>query len=159
LTFSRPRRDFLALAGAAAASTLLAGKAFASTPTGLRLHGLSAFGDLKYPADFPHFSYVNPDAPKGGGMNFAPPNWTFNQSRLTFNTLNSFALKGDAPPRMELCFDTLMARALDEPDAVYGLLAESVTLSADRNSFDFTLRPEARRHDGTKLTAQDVAFA
>src|SRR6185312_3698172 len=66
LTFSRPRRDFLALAGAAAASTLLPGKAFASTPTGLRLHGLSAFGDLKYKADFPHFAYVNPEAPKGG---------------------------------------------------------------------------------------------
>lgn len=159
MIFSLPRRDFLALAGAAAASTLLPGKAFANTPTGLRLHGLSAFGDLKYPADFPHFSYVNPDAAKGGAMNFAPPNWTFNQSPLTFNTLNSFALKGDAPPRMELCFDTLMARALDEPDAVYGLLAESVTLSADRNSFDFTLRPEARWHDGTKLTAQDVAFS
>ncbi|HMM63534.1 MAG TPA: extracellular solute-binding protein, partial [Mesorhizobium sp.] len=75
-----------------------------------------------------------------------------------FNTLNSFTLKGDAPPRMELCFDTLMARALDEPDAVYGLLAESVTISADRNGFDFALRPQARWHDGTPLTAEDVAF-
>ncbi|MHA6687692.1 extracellular solute-binding protein [Mesorhizobium sp. A556] len=157
--FSLPRRDFLALGAAAAVSALLPGRAFANTPTGVRLHGLSAFGDLKYTADFPHFAYVNPQAPKSGAMNFAPPNWTFNQSPLTFNTLNSFALKGDAPPRMELCFDTLMTRALDEPDAVYGLLAESVTLSGDRNSFDFALRPEARWHDGTGLTAHDVAFS
>lgn len=140
-------------------AALLPGKAFAATPTGTKLHGLSAFGDLKYKADFQHFDYVNPDAPKGGAMNFSPPNWGYNQSPLTFNTLNSFALKGDAPPRMELCFDTLMARALDEPDAVYGLLAESVTLSEDRNTFDFALRPEARWHDGTKLTAHDVAFS
>lgn len=154
-----PRRDFLALGAAVAASALLPGKAFATTPTGQKLHGLSAFGDLKYPADFPHFDYVNRDAPKGGAMNFAPPNWNFNQSPLTFNTLNSFALKGDAPPRMELCFDTLMVRALDEPDALYGLLAESVTLSEDRNTFDFALRPQARWHDGSALTAHDVAFS
>lgn len=138
---------------------MLPGKAFATTPTGTKLHGLSAFGDLKYRPDFTHFDYVNPDAPKGGQMNFAPPNATFNQSFLTFNTLNSLVLKGDAPPRTELCFDSLMASALDEPDAVYGLLAESVTLSPDRNGFRFSLRPQARFNDGSPLTAQDVAFA
>ena len=153
------RRDFLALGLAAGASALLPGRAFATVQTGTKLHGLSAFGDQKYPAGFDHFAYVDPNAPKGGAMNFAPPNWGYNQSPLTFNTLNSFALKGDAPPRMEMCFDTLMERALDEPDAVYGLLAESVTLSADRNSFDFALRPAARWHDGTPLTAHDVAFS
>jgi microcin C transport system substrate-binding protein len=154
-----PRRDFLAFGLAAGVAALLPGRAFADTATGTKLHGLSTFGDLKYKADFAHFAYVNPDAPKGGVMNFSPPNWTYNQSPLTFNTLNSFTLKGDAPPRMEMCFDTLMTRALDEPDAVYGLLAESVTLSVDRNSFDFALRPEARWHDGTPLTANDVAFS
>lgn len=153
------RRDFLALGAAAATVALLPGHAFASSPTGRALHGLSAFGDLKYPPDFTHFGYVAPDAPKGGTFNFPPPNWVFNQSPFTFNTLNSFTLKGDAPPRMELCFDTLMTRALDEPDAVYGLLAESVTISGDRNSFDFALRPQARWHDGTALTAEDVAFS
>lgn len=156
---SLARRDFLAMGAAAGLSALLPGKAFANVPTGARLHGLSAFGDLKYQAGFPNFDYVNPEAPKGGAMNFSPPNWLYNQSPLTFNTLNSFAFKGDAPPRMELCFDTLMVSALDEPDAVYGLLAESVTLSEDRNSFDFALRPEARWHDGTPLTAHDVAFS
>ncbi len=153
------RREFLALGAAAGLSVLLAGRAFATVPSGVGLHGLSAFGDLKYAPGFPHFDYVDPDAPKGGVMNFAPPNWLYNQSPLTFNTLNSFAFKGDAPPRMELCFDTLMASALDEPDAVYGLLAESVTLSQDRNGFDFALRPEARWHDGSPLTAHDVAFS
>ncbi len=156
---SLPRRDFLTLGAAAGAAALLPGAAFSASPTGTGLHGLSVFGDLKYPPDFKQFDYVNPDAPKGGAFNFPPPNWAYNQSPFTFNTLNSFTLKGDAPPRMELCFDALMARALDEPDAIYGLLAESVTISEDRNSFDFALRPQARWHDGTPLTAQDVAFS
>lgn len=153
------RRDFLALGSAAAAAALMPGKAFADIATGTKLHGLSAFGDLKYRPDFTHFDYVNPDAPKGGQMNFAPPNSTLNQSFLTFNTLNSLVLKGDAPPRTELCFDSLMTSALDEPDAVYGLLAETVTLSPDRNGFRFALRPQARFHDGSLLTAEDIVFA
>ncbi|TIU16410.1 MAG: ABC transporter substrate-binding protein, partial [Mesorhizobium sp.] len=153
------RRDFLALGAAATAAALLPGRAFAAIATGVKLHGLSAFGDLKYSPGFTHFDYVNPDAPKGGQMNFAPPNSTFNQSFLTFNTLNSLVLRGESPPRTELCFDSLMASALDEPDAVYGRLAESVTLSPDRNGFRFSLRPQARFHDGSPLTAEDVAFA
>ncbi|MBU0584592.1 MAG: extracellular solute-binding protein [Alphaproteobacteria bacterium] len=152
------RRDFLALAGGALAAGTLPGQAFAATPTGTRLHGLSAFGDLKYPKGFERLDYVNPGAPKGGTFNFQPPNWLYNQNTQTYNTLNSFVPTGDAPPRMELCFDSLMTPVLDEPDAFYGLIAESVVLSADRNSFDFALRPEARFHDGTPLTADDVAF-
>ena len=152
------RREFLALAAGAAAVPLLARRAFAENPVETPLHGLSAFGDLKYPADFTHFRYLNPDAPKGGMINFSPPNWQYNQNVTTFNTLNSFVPGGDAPPRMEMCFDTLMTQALDEPDAIYGLLAETVTISADRNVFTFALRPEARWHDGTPLTAEDVAF-
>ncbi len=101
---------------------------------------------------------MNLDAPKGGTFNFQPPNWLYNQNTQTFNTLNSFIPKGDSPPRMEMCFDSLMTAALDEPDTLYGLVAETVTLSADRNGFDFALRPEARFHDGTPLTAEDVAF-
>ena len=97
--------------------------AWAAGKTGL--HGLSVFGDLKYPAGFTQFDYVNANAPKGGRMNFQPPNWYFNQNTQTFNTLNTFVLRGDAPPRMELIFDTLMTRAADEPDAMYGLLAET----------------------------------
>jgi microcin C transport system substrate-binding protein len=150
------RREFLALGSAAA---LLPGFAFAASPTETPLHGLSAFGDLKYGPDFKHFDYVNADAPKGGTFIFSPPNWVFNQNVLTFNTLNTFVARGDAPPRMEMCFDSLMAGALDEPDALYGLLAESVTISQDRNTFEFAMRPQARFHDGTKLTAEDAAFS
>ncbi|TPJ82851.1 extracellular solute-binding protein [Mesorhizobium sp. B2-6-2] len=153
-----PRRDFLALGAAAMVAALLPGRAFAETPTGDKLHGLSAFGDLKYKPDFTHFDYVNVDAPKGGTFNFSPPNWGANQSPQTFNTLNSFVPKGDSPQRMEMCFDSLMVRALDEPDAVYGLIADGVTISDDRNTFTFSLRPQARFHDGTPLTAEDVAF-
>ncbi|MBX3578278.1 MAG: ABC transporter substrate-binding protein [Rhizobiaceae bacterium] len=153
------RRDVLALGGAALALPLLPRVAFAETPSGVPVHGLSAFGELKYGPDFAHFDYLNADAPKGGQMNFQPPNATFNQSFLTFNTLNSLVLRGDSPPRTEYCFDSLMTNALDEPDAVYGLLASSVTISEDRNTFDFALRREARFHDGSPLTAEDVAFS
>ncbi|WP_289035648.1 extracellular solute-binding protein [uncultured Roseibium sp.] len=152
------RRRFLKLTGASAlAANLPLGpvSAFASD----RRHGLSVFGDLKYPADFQHFDYINPDAPKGGTFVFRAPSWSYNQNPRTFNTLNSFILKGDAPPRMELCFDSLMARALDEPDALYGLIAESVEIEEDGNTYIFNLRPEARFHDGSKLTAEDVAFS
>ena len=131
--------------------------AWAAGKTGL--HGLSVFGELQYPAAFNHFGYVNADAPKGGRMNFAPPDWGYNQNTQTFNTLNSFVLKGDAPPRMGLCFDTLMARATDEPDAVYGLVAETVDVSDDTNVYTFHLRNTARFHDGSPLTAEDVAFS
>lgn len=153
------RREVLALGAATAAVAFLPSRVFSASPTETPLHGLSAFGDLKYPAGFKNFDYVNPDAPKGGTFNFAPFNWVFNQNPQTFNTLNSFILKGDAPPRMELCFDALMASALDEPDSMYGLVAETVTIAADRNSFTFKLRSEARFHDGSPLTAEDVAFS
>jgi len=153
------RRAFLATTGAAAATPLLPDRIFAATPSNVPVHGLSAFGELKYPADFAQFDYVNAEAPKGGQMNFQPPNWLYNQTPFTFNTLNSLTLKGESPPRTELCFDALMARALDEPDSVYGLLAEAVTISDDRNTFTFKLRPQARWHDGTPLTAEDAAFS
>lgn len=153
------RRTLLATAGASAVTAALPSPIFAATPTGQKVHGLSAFGELKYAADFKHFDWVNPDAPKGGRMNFAPPNWGLNQSPLTFNTLNPFVLKGQSPPRGELCYDTLMIRSLDEPDACYGLLAEGVTISDDRNTFDFFIRSEARWHNGSPVTAEDVAFA
>jgi len=153
------RRELLALGAAAAAAPLLPGPAFAAVPANQELHGLSAFGDLKYRPDFKHFDYVNPDAPKGGLFNFQPPNWTFNQSTQTFNTLNFLVPGGDSPPRMGMCLDSLMVRALDEPDALYGLLAQSISVSDDRNTFICKLRPEARWHDGTPLTAADVAFS
>jgi microcin C transport system substrate-binding protein len=116
-------------------------------------HGLSAFGDLKYPADFAHFGWVNPDAPKGGRIA------TIGTGALTtFDSFNSFILKGDAAQGLELLFDSLMTRATDEPDAVYGLVARSAELAADGKSVTFRLRPEAKFADGSPLTADDVIF-
>ena len=122
-------------------------------------HGLSAFGDLKYPADFHHFDYVNPDAPKGGLFSTIPSVRAYNQSYQTFNSLNAFILKGEGAVGMDLTFTALMARAGDEPDALYGLLAKSVRISDNKLLYRFLLRPEARFHDGTKITAHDVAFS
>ncbi len=122
-------------------------------------HGLSAFGDLKYPADFLHFDYVDPKAPKGGIFSQIGPDRQYNQSFQTFNSLNAYILKGDGAQGMALTFATLMARASDEPDAVYGLAARAVRISADRRTYRFLLRPEARFHDGSRLTAHDAAFS
>ena len=109
----------LALAGAAEANG--------------RRHGLSSFGDLKYPPDFQHFDYVNPDAPKGGRMSVGVTD------EDTFDSFNGFILKGNPAWGLGikaengllpgLLFDSLMARALDEPDAVYGLVAQSAEVS------------------------------
>jgi microcin C transport system substrate-binding protein len=114
-------------------------------------HGLSAFGDLKYPPDFKHFDYVNPDAPKGG--RFATRGVL---AIDTFDSFNGFILRGNAAQNIELLFDTLMVRANDEPDAVYGLVAKSADLAPDKKSITFQLREEARFADNTKLTAEDV---
>ena len=122
-------------------------------------HGLSRFGDLAYPADFKHFAYVNPHAPKGGILSTQISSTSGNQTFDTFNTLNIYVLKGDGAAGMGLTFDSLMVRALDEPDAMYGLVARSVTRDADGHVYRFALRPEARFHDGSKLTAEDVAFS
>ena len=122
-------------------------------------HGMSAFGDLKYPADFKHFDYVNPAAPKGGLFSQVGSTRQYNQNFLTFNSLNSYILKGDAAQGMELTFANLMASAADEPDGLYGLAARAVRISADGLTYQFLLRPEAKFHDGTQITAQDVAFS
>src|SRR5712672_2066543 len=131
----------------------------AAAEDGAETHGLSVFGDLKYPADFHHFDYVNLAAPKGGTISTIPSVRTYNQSHFTFSSLNAFILKGEGAQGMDLVFATLMARAGDEPDAVYGLAAKSVRISADKLTYRFTMRPEAKFHDGSKLTAHDAAFS
>lgn len=153
------RRRLLALSAAAAAGIALPKLSLAANPTGVPRHGLSAFGDLKYPRGFSAFDYASPDAPVGGTFNFQPWYWYYNQNVQTFNTLNSFVRRGDSPPRMEICFDSLMASAYDEPDAVYCHVAETVTISEDGNRFTFKLRDIARFHDGSPITAADVKFS
>ena len=117
-------------------------------------HGLSAFDVLKYPADFKHFEWVNPDAPKGGRLALIGP-----AARTTFDNLNAFILKGDAAQGLDLLFDSLMTRSTDEPDAVYGLVARSADLAPDRSAVTFRMRPEAKFADGTPITSADVVFS
>jgi microcin C transport system substrate-binding protein len=145
-------------AGAALIAASMAARAAAAGEE-IETHGLSAFGDLKYPPDFTHVDYVDPHAPKGGRFSQIGPNRQYNQSFLTFNSLNAYILRGDGAQGMELTFATLMARAADEPDAVYGLAARAVRISADKRSYRFLLRPEATFHDRAPLTAHDAAFS
>ncbi len=152
---SLSRRDTLILG--AGAATLAVAPAIAQEEP--ERHGISAFGDLKYPPDFRHFDYVRPDAPKGGRFSQIGPSRAFNQNFQTFNSLNAYILRGDGAQGMGLTFATLMARALDEPDAMYGLAARAVRISPDGLTYRFLMRPEAKFHDGTRLTAHDVVFS
>lgn len=126
----------------------------------IRAHGVSAFGELAYPEGFAHFAYVNPEAPKGG-------TWS-GQSNLalgTFDSFNPYILKG--APAFGIAgteagspiYDQLMVRALDEPDAVYGLVAEWAEYPEDRSYIVFHMRPEATFADGTPVTSADVVFS
>src|SRR5262249_10352946 len=125
----------------------------------IETHGISSFGDLKYPANFKQLEYVNVNAPKGGVFSQIGPSRAYNQNFLTFNSLNSYILKGDGAQGMQFTFATLMQSTGDEPDAMYGLAARAVRISPDKLTYRFLLRPEARFHDGSKLTAHDVAFS
>jgi microcin C transport system substrate-binding protein len=142
-------------------ATVLPGRARAQggTEFGPERHGLSIFGDLKYPEGFAHFDYVNPNAPKGGEMALQVSSVGGNQNFLTYDTLNMFSQKGSGAAGLGLIFDSLMVSASDEIDSMYGLVAKSVQASADGLVYRFKLRPEARFQDGSPLTAEDVAFS
>ena len=119
----------------------------------IKSHGISAFGELKYPEGFAHFDYVNPKAPKGGVMSFRGTG-----ASQTFNSLNYFILEGEPAQGLGHIYDTMLIRAWDEAEAYYGLLAQSIEYPEDRSWVIFNLRPEARFHDGEPVTAEDVVF-
>ena len=150
------RRKTILLGAASLVSATLPDLASADTP---ERHGISGFGDLKYPRDFKHLDYINANAPKGGIFSQVGATRIFNQNIMTFNSLNSFILKGDAAQGMQLTFGSLMARAEDEPDALYGLAARAVQISSDGLTYRFLLRPGLKFHDGSPLTAHDSAFS
>ncbi|MFW6138531.1 MAG: extracellular solute-binding protein [Spirochaetota bacterium] len=114
-------------------------------------HALSMYGDVKYPPGFDHFQYVNPDAPKGGKVKLGVVG--------TFDSLNPFILKGVTVSGAGLLFDTLTVQSDDEPFSEYGLLAEKMEVPEDRSWVTFFLRPEARWHDGSPVTSEDVIFS
>ncbi len=118
-------------------------------------HGYGQFGDLKYPAGFANFEWVNPAAPKGGSIDLVPP------LRITnFDKYNPFILKGTAPPGLSaLVFESLLTGTMDEPTTAYGLLAQDVEVAADGLSVTFRLNPAARFHNGKAVTAADVKYS
>ena len=144
--FTPPRlRPLLASCGLAMA--LLVG-----APAAQAAHGYALWGELKYPAGFTHFGYVNATAPKGGELRLVS-----NLRVSTFDKYNPFTLRGNAPAYLSaLMFDTLLTGALDETGSGYGLLAEDVVVAPDRLSATFRLRREARFHDGRPVLAADV---
>jgi microcin C transport system substrate-binding protein len=115
-------------------------------------HAYSQFGDIKYPAGFSHFEWVNPEAPKGGDIELVPP------LRITnFDKYNPFTLKGTSPPGLTaLVFESLLTGTMDEPTTAYGLLAEDVTVASDGMSATFRLNPAAKFQDGKPVLAADV---
>ncbi len=113
-------------------------------------HAFALHGDVKYGPDFKHFDYVDPDAPKGGTVRLATVG--------TFDNLNPFILKGVPAAGVGLLFDTLTDQSADEPFTEYGLLAETIEIPVDRSWVVFTLRSEARWHDGTPVKPEDVVF-
>ncbi len=113
-------------------------------------HGFSPLGELAYPPDFEHFAYVNPQAPKGGTLRLGHLG--------RFDSTNTLHYPGTTPRDLRIIYDTLLVQSADEPASWYGLLAESLDAAADFSSVTFHMRPEARWHDGTPITADDVVF-
>lgn len=127
----------------------------AGVGTALAAHAYAQFGDIRYPADFTHFAWVNPDAPKGGELRLVAP------TRVTqFDKYNPFTLKGTAPPGLSaLVFESLLTGSLDEPTTAYGLLAEDIQLARDKRSIVFRLRAQARFQNGSPVEAADVVHS
>ena len=115
-------------------------------------HAYAQFGDIKYPAGFDHFDYVNPKAPKGGNFSLVAPILA-----NSFDKFNPFTLKGTSPPGlMALVFETLLVGNFEEPSTAYGLLADDVTVAPDGRSVTFHLNPLARFSNGDPVLAEDV---
>ena len=115
-------------------------------------HGYALWGELKYPVNFTHFDYVNPQAPKGGELRLVS-----NLRVSTFDKYNPFTLRGSAPAYLSnLMFESLLTGALDESGAAYGLLASDVQAAPDGLSVTFVLNPQARFHNGLPVLAEDV---
>lgn len=114
-------------------------------------HCLTLYGECKYKEDFKHFDYVNPEAPKGGTLRLAETG--------TFDSVNPFILKGVKAPAISIIFDSLMVSSKDEPQTMYGLIAKTADVAEDNSAAEFVLRKEAKFHDGTPITVEDVIFS
>ena len=133
-------------------STVALGQPRQVEPQELPAHAIAMHGAPALPPGFSHFPYVNPEAPKGGQLRLG--------ALGSFDSLNPFIIKGVAPNGLrEYVFESLMARSADEPFTLYGLIAETIEVPADRSQITFHLRPEARFSDGRPITSADVAFS
>ncbi|MDP3960330.1 MAG: extracellular solute-binding protein [Pseudorhodobacter sp.] len=138
--------------GAGALVLVLAASAVATrAETVITAHGISTFGDLKYPADFQHLDYVNPAAPKGGEI----AEWAFGG----FDSMNPYSIKGRAAALSSAPYESILVGTADEIGASYCLLCQSLEYPEDRSWVVFNLAPEARFSDGSPLTAEDVVFS
>lgn len=142
------RRHLLKLASAIPAARLVGVQIAAADDRDFR-HALTLFDDIKYPADFRHFAYVNPQAPKGGRVRFGIVG--------SFDSLNPYTYKGE--PGSAVVNESLLTSSLDEPSTEYGLVAQGVWHPEDRSLVVFRLRPEARFHDGKPMTPDDVIWS
>ena len=133
-----------------ALTCLLLGPFAAPADDAVTTHALSLFGEPKYDAAFTHFEYANPNAPKGGTVRLS--------ADRTFDTLNPFTLKGITGAGAALIYDSLTYGTEDEPFTQYGLLAEAITVGPDNGWVEYTLREEARWHDGVPITPADVVW-
>lgn len=115
------------------------------------VHALARFGSPKYPSNFTHFSYVNPDAPKGGTLRLGTVG--------TFDTTNKDIVKGIGAEGLLLTFDPLMSRSAEEPFTLYGVIAQGVEVAPDSSWVIYYLNPNARFHDGSSVKAEDVKFS
>jgi microcin C transport system substrate-binding protein len=134
---------------AATLAVTMGGTVLAREPT--PVHGIAMHGDLKYGPDFEHFEYADPAAPKGGSITYSAIG--------TFDSLNPFILRGQPAAGVGVVFETLTTRSNDEAFSEYGLLAETIEMPEDRSWVAFTLRPEARWHDGEPVTVEDVIWS
>jgi peptide/nickel transport system substrate-binding protein len=119
-------------------------------PAVIGAHAIAMHGEPKYPPDFSHFDYVNPDAPKGGTIRLGVEG--------SFDSFNPFVARGSAAAGASMPFESLLTSSDDEPFTMYGLIAESIEYPPDRSWIKFNLRPEARWHDGEPITPEDVIF-
>ncbi len=141
----------LKLSAALLAGLILASPVLARADAGETVSGLAMYGAPKYGPGFTHFDYVNPNAPKGGTVRLA--------ALGTYDSFNPFIVKGLPAAGIEQTFDTLLTASADEPFSEYGLVAESMEVPPDRGWVVFNLRPQARFHDGSPITADDVLFS
>src|SRR5580698_10201199 len=131
------------------------GAASAAQITGAWTYAFSEYGDIKYPENFAHYDFVNPNAPKGGTIRLSNPD-----RRTSFTQYNPFLLPENAPSGVEMfMFETLADASPDEPATMYGLIASQMLVAPDYSAISFRINPLAHFNNGDPVTAEDVKYS